>query len=132
MKTLLRECFVFMREEKNFTIGHIDSFEKNGKWSLVRRSLGISSFGINLVTIPPGEQIPEHDEVDRDHEELFICLEGSPTMVIDGVNYSMPKGTYVRLDPPPLRTVKNGGKDPAKVLVISAPVTSGYTPLDWA
>ena len=60
-----------------FTIRHDDELERDyGKWVLVRRSLGVSSFGINAVELPPGESIPEHDEVDRDHEELFLVLEG--------------------------------------------------------
>jgi hypothetical protein len=60
----------------DFTIVHSDDFERTGKWSLVRRSLGVESFGINPVEIPPGEDIPEHDETGRDQEEVFIVLEG--------------------------------------------------------
>ena len=55
-----------------------------GSWRLVRRSLGLGAFGINLVEIPAGEQIPEHDEIDRDHEEVFYVLSGTPTLIVDG------------------------------------------------
>ena len=54
------------------TIAHRDELERTGNWSLVRRTLGVSSFGINIVDIPPGEGIPEHDETSRDPEELFV------------------------------------------------------------
>ena len=65
-----------------FTIRHDEELERDfGKWVLVRRSLGVSSFGINAVELPPGESIPEHDEAERAHEELFLVLEGSPTIV---------------------------------------------------
>ena len=30
------------------------------------------------------------------------------------------------------RTVVNGGEDSAVVLIVSAPRTSGYVPMDWA
>jgi hypothetical protein len=30
------------------------------------------------------------------------------------------------------RTVKNTGSEPARVLIISAPRSSGYEPMDWA
>lgn len=43
-----------------------------------------------------------------------------------------PAGTYARLDPPLRRTVRNDGPDPADVLIVSAPRTSGYEPMDWA
>jgi quercetin dioxygenase-like cupin family protein len=102
------------------------------KWILARKSLGISSFGMNITELQPGEQIPEHDEADRDHEEVFITLTGSPSFVIDGQTHPAPEGTYARLDPEPKRYVVNTGDGVARVLIISAPTTSGYEPLDWA
>jgi uncharacterized cupin superfamily protein len=116
-----------------FTIVHRDDLEKAGpKWCLARRSLGLSAFGLNVVDLQPGEKIPEHDEVGRSQEEVFITLAGSPTIVIDGVEHPAPEGTFVRLDPEPMRTVVNNGKDAASVLIVSAPTTSGYEPMDWA
>ncbi len=59
-----------------YTISHLDELERTGNWTLVRRSLGCRSFGVNLVEIPPGESIPEHDETERDQEELFFVFSG--------------------------------------------------------
>jgi uncharacterized cupin superfamily protein len=116
-----------------FTIRHDDELERDyGTWVLVRRSLGVGSFGINVVELPPGGSIPEHDEVGRDQEELFLVLEGSPTIVIDGADHPLREGSFARLDPAPRRTVRNDGGAPARILIVSAPVTSGYAPLDWA
>jgi uncharacterized cupin superfamily protein len=114
------------------TIAHRDELERIGNWSLVRRSLGISAFGINLVEIPPGERIPEHDETARDQEELFMVLSGDPTLLIDGEPHPAPAGTFARLDPEPSRTVVNHGHETATVLIVSAPRTSGYEPMEWA
>jgi quercetin dioxygenase-like cupin family protein len=114
------------------TIRHREELERDGKWLLARRSLGVSSFGMNLVEIPPGEQIPEHDEAERDHEEVFVVLSGTPTLVVDGREVEAPEGTFARVDPPLRRTVVNRGEDPATVLIVSAPRTSGYEPLSWA
>jgi quercetin dioxygenase-like cupin family protein len=114
------------------TIVHRDDVERAGNWSLVRRSLGIGSFGMNIVEIPPGERIPEHDEIARDQEEVFLVLSGSPTLVIDGEPVPAPAGTFARLDPEPRRTVVNDGPETAAVLIASAPRTSGYEPLEWA
>ena len=116
-----------------FTIVHVDDFERPfPKWALARKALDLQSFGMNVVELPPGETIPEHDEKERDHEEVFITLSGEPTMVIDGQDYPAPAGTYCRLDPEPLRTVVNRSGADATVLIVSAPRTSGYTPMDWA
>jgi len=116
----------------SFKIAHTDDCESAGNWRLVRRALGVRSFGINLVEIPPGEQIPEHDEAARDQEELFYVLAGSPTLVIDGEQHPASAGTFARLDPGHSRTVSNGGDEPASVLIVSAPRSSGYEPMEWA
>ncbi|MBI4898010.1 MAG: cupin domain-containing protein [Actinobacteria bacterium] len=115
-----------------FELMHRDDLERNGDWSLVRRSLGVQAFGVNLVTIPAGGQIPEHDETDRDQEELFFVLSGSPQMVVDGESVPAPAGSFCRLDPSHRRTVVNSGDAPADVLIVSAPRSSGYEDMGWA
>jgi hypothetical protein len=90
---------------KRFTARHWDEFDRTGRWSLVRRSLGVSSFGMNLVELDPDGKVPEHDA---------------------------PAGTFARLDPQPSRTVVNKGRTKARVLIVSAPMSSGYDPPDWA
>jgi quercetin dioxygenase-like cupin family protein len=114
------------------TIRRREDLERTGNWLLARRSLGLSSFGMNLVEIPPGERIPEHTEAKRDQEEVFIVLEGNPSLVVEGREIEAPAGTFARLDPHLSRTVVNNGDEPAAVLIVSAPRSSGYQPLDWA
>ena len=92
----------------------------------------MTSFGINVVQIDAGERIPEHDELGRDQEEVFIVLSGSPAVIIDGEEYPVEPGSYVRIDPEHKRTVENIGETPCEVLIISAPRTSGYEPMGWA
>ena len=89
-----------------YTMVHMDDFERPfPKWALARKSLGLGSFGMNVVELPPGETIPEHTEVESDQEEVFIVLEGNPTMVIDGEDHPAPAGTFTRLDPEPRRRI---------------------------
>ena len=78
---------------------------------LVRKSLGLEAFGINIVELPPGGSIPEHHELDRAQEEVFYVIEGAPTMTVDGADVELEAGTFVRLDPEPLRTVRNDGDE---------------------
>jgi uncharacterized cupin superfamily protein len=121
-----------MENHDTYTIAHRDELERSGNWSLVRRTLDCNSFGVNLVEIPPGESIPEHDESDRGQEELFFVLDGSAEIVIDGEEHAAPAGTFARLDPQLRRTVRNRGEKPASILIVSAPLTSGYQPMEWA
>ena len=115
-----------------YALAHLDDCETTGNWRLVRRTLGLGAFGLNVVDIPPGEQIPEHDETGRDQEEVFFVIAGNPTLVLDGEDHAAPAGTFARLDPEPKRTVVNRSENDATLLIVSAPRTSGYTPLDWA
>jgi quercetin dioxygenase-like cupin family protein len=117
---------------EGFTIGQLGDFEQNGRWQLVRRGLGVESFGMNVVEIEQGYSIPEHHEVDRDQEEVFIVLEGEAVMVIGGEDHPAPAGTFVRVAPPLMRTVRNDGEQPVTLLIVSAPTTSGYTDMGWA
>ncbi len=121
-----------MERGDGYTIAHREELERSGNWTLVRRSLDCQAFGVNLVEIPPGASIPEHDETGRDQEELFFVISGSPTLVIDGGEHSAPAGTFARLDPAHRRTVRNHHSQPASVLIVSAPTTSGYKPMEWA
>jgi uncharacterized cupin superfamily protein len=121
-----------MERHDGYVIAHRDELERTGGWRLVRRSLDCRSFGINLVDIPPGEAIPEHDETARDQEEIFFVVSGAPSLVIDGEEHPAPEGTFARLDPERRRTVRNHGDRPASVLIVSAPRTSGYEPMAWA
>jgi len=121
-----------MTVTSGMTMMHRDEFERTGSWGLARRSLGLSAFGMNVVDIEPGGRIPEHDETERDQEEVFVVLSGTPAIVVDGVEHPARAGTFARLDPEPRRTVVNHGDEVASVLIVSAPRTSGYTPLDWA
>jgi uncharacterized cupin superfamily protein len=115
-----------------YTIARGEELERTGNWTLVRRSLGCRAFGVNLVEIPPRESIPEHDETGRDQEELFVVVSGSPTLVIDGEEHPAPAGTFARIDPARRRTVRNDSSQPSSVLIVSAPTTSGYEPMEWA
>jgi len=116
----------------SFTLIHRDNCETAGNWTLVRRTLDLQSFGVNLVDLAPGEQIPEHYETERDQEELFYIVSGSPTLVVDGEDHRVRAGTFARLDPEHARTVRNDGDRAATVLIVSAPRSSGYTPMEWA
>jgi uncharacterized cupin superfamily protein len=120
-----------MESDEGYAIVHTSELERSGSWRLVRRSLDCKALGMNLVEIPPGEAIPEHDETDRDQEEVFFILSGAPVLVIDGEDHAAPSGTFARLDPDLRRTVRNDGPEVASVLIASAPRSSGYLPMDW-
>ena len=121
-----------MSEDSGYTIKHRNDFERTGRWSLARRSLDLGCFGMNLVAVEPGYAIPEHDELGRGQEEVFVILAGDAVAVLDGQDHPAPAGTFVRVAPHVRRTIRNDGSEPVDLLIVSAPTTSGYEPMDWA
>lgn len=125
-----------MGDGDGYTLKGWDDFaqmEGSGEssWRLARKSLGISSFGLNIVDIGPGGQIPEHDENERDQEEVFVVLEGDAVAVVDGIESAAPAGTFVRVSPAVRRAIRNDSDAAARVLIVSAPRSSGYEPMGW-
>jgi uncharacterized cupin superfamily protein len=125
-----------MTDTDGYTVLRHEDFERmegSGEctWALARKSLGIGAFGMNLVEIGPGGQIPEHDESGRDQEEVFIVWGGEAVAVVDGIETAASAGTFVRVSPAVRRTIRNDSDAPARVLIVSAPRSSGYEPMGW-
>jgi quercetin dioxygenase-like cupin family protein len=121
---------------EGYTINTVDEFEEmegsgGATWRLARKTLGAESFGFNVVDIAPGGQIPEHDHVPDNQEEVFIILEGDATMVTDGEEHDAPAGTYCRYAPEVKRTIRNQSDGNVRALLIGVPVDSGYQGMPW-
>ena len=84
----------------------------------MRRSLGTTAFGINEVRLPAGLEGIEHDEVETGHEEVYIVLEGSGTMTVDGEPVTLGSGDYLRVDAASTRLV-NAGADGLTYIVVA-------------
>ena len=88
----------------------------------MRRSLGTTAFGINEVRLPAGLDGIEHDEVETGHEEVYIVLEGSGTMTVDGEAVALGGGDYLRVDAGSTRLVTAGPAGLKYVVVAGKPL----------
>ena len=88
----------------------------------IRRSLGTTAFGINEVRLPAGLEGIEHDEVETGHEEVYIVLEGSGTMTVDGDPVALRGGDYLRVDAESTRLVAAGSNGLTYVVVAGKPL----------
>ena len=75
---------------------------------LVRRTLGITAFGINAYEAHQagGRVIEEHDELGSGagrHEELYVVLSGHARFTVDGTDVDAPAGTLVFVPDPASR-----------------------------
>ena len=87
----------------------------------IRRTLEIQSFGVNEIELPPhAETYPEHDETKTNHDELYIVLEGSATMTIDGETLELIPGRYVLVTPESRRHIAPGAAG-IRFIAVGAP-----------
>jgi uncharacterized cupin superfamily protein len=81
----------------------------------LRRRLGVSSFGINQLTLQPGQRgrIHRHER----QEEVYLVLEGTLTLAIEGDETDLGEGELIRLAPSLRRQLVNRG--PARVVLLA-------------
>jgi uncharacterized cupin superfamily protein len=90
------------------------------RFQTLRRELGVSSFGLNLIVLGPGQRgrIHSHER----QEEVYLVLEGELTLGIDGVEHVLGVDRIVRVGPRVRRQLVNAG---ARRLVVLALGGSG-------
>ncbi|HEX5247601.1 MAG TPA: hypothetical protein VFW41_10780 [Gaiellaceae bacterium] len=71
-------------------------------WKPVRKTLGLTAFGINAYTAANAgdEVVEDHTEEPSGHEELYAVVAGHATFTVDGEEVDAPAGTLVFLDDP--------------------------------
>jgi hypothetical protein len=95
----------------DFAISRIDDMEAVvfGSFKRARAQLGVESFGMQVIDMPPNaEQYPEHDHTHDGQEEVFVVLRGSGEIEIDGERHTIDPETMIRVGPEPKRKVWPG------------------------
>jgi hypothetical protein len=71
-------------------------------WKPVRKTLGVTAFGINAYTAANAgdEVVEDHTETQLGHEEIYAVVAGHATFTVDGEEVDAPAGTLVYLDDP--------------------------------
>lgn len=111
-----------------YTVKRIDELESiyGGAFKRARAELGISSFGMQIIDMPPhATAYPEHDHESDGQEEVYILLRGSAEMEIDGEQVAVDPETLVRVGAGIMRKVRPGA-DGARVLVIGGVPGAAY------
>ena len=86
------------------------------RFQLLRRELGVSAFGINLLRFRPGQRGRIHRHTRQ--EEVYLVLEGTLTLGIEGEERELRRGELARVAPPVRRQLANRGPDLLAVLSI--------------
>ena len=73
----------------------------------LRRQLGVTTFGMNQIVLEPRQRGRIHRH--RDQEEVYLVLEGTLTVVIEGEEHVLEAGELARVAPALRRQLVNRG-----------------------
>lgn len=111
-----------------YTLKRIDELDSinYGAVKLAGDGLGIESFGLQVLDLPGGfTDYPEHDHVEDRQEEVYVVLEGSAELEVDGERVPAPAGTLVRVEPESRRKLLPG-QEGVRVLAIGCVPSGAY------
>ncbi len=117
----------------DYTVKRLEDFEAifGGGFKRVRAGLGVSSFGLAVMDLPPNfESYPEHTQEHDRQEEVYTVLEGSVTLEVAGDRHQLEPGVWVRVGPGETRRLHTG-EQPARVLAIGGVPGAPYEAPDF-
>jgi uncharacterized cupin superfamily protein len=77
------------------------------RFQRLREPLGIKSFGINLITLQPGQRGRIHRHASQ--EEVYLVLEGVLSLSVEGQERDLAQGEIARVAPEVRRQLVNRG-----------------------
>jgi uncharacterized cupin superfamily protein len=90
--------------------------KRGERFQALRRELGVSSFGMNLLILEPGQRgrIHAHDR----QEEVYLVLEGELTLGVEGAEHVLSEDQIVRVGPGVRRQLVNKGLERLLLLAL--------------
>jgi mannose-6-phosphate isomerase-like protein (cupin superfamily) len=115
----------------NYTVVKLDEVENQGvrlgldandmELRMARVAIEAENSGLSLLKLGPGFRSP-YGHTHNVQEEIYVCIEGSMRMNVDGDLVEMTPLTAVRVSPAGMRAFE-GGPEGATLLAIGAPNT---------
>jgi hypothetical protein len=104
----------------DYTVKKIDEMEGVylGAFKRARAELGVTSFGMQVIDLPPNfDGYPEHDHSEDGQEEVYMALSGSGEIEIEGERFPLDPDHMVRVAPGTKRKVWPGSEGMRTVIV---------------
>jgi uncharacterized cupin superfamily protein len=116
------------------TVKRVEDFEAifGGGFRRVRAGLGVTSFGLAVMDLPPNfDRYPEHDQTHDDQEEVYTVLSGRVTLRVGGEDHELEPGVFARVGAAEKRKLITGD-EPARVLAMGASPGKVYEPPEFS
>ncbi len=114
----------------DYAVKKIDEMEAvfGGAFKRARAELGVESFGMQIIDMPPNyENYPEHDHAEDGQEEVFLALRGGGEIEIDGERFPLDGDHVARVASGTKRKVWPG-PDGIRLLVLGGKPGATYEP----
>jgi len=109
-----------------YGITSIDELGEGVGFRSVRRALGITAFGVNVIVFPPGYDGFEHFHERQD--ELYFVHSGRARVEVGGETRELGPGGLVHVESTTPRKVSNAAAEPLVLLVVGG--KDGYVERD--
>ncbi|MBI5116317.1 cupin domain-containing protein [Candidatus Poribacteria bacterium] len=108
----------------DYTLKHYN-LDEVGLLQPLKNDLGLTAVGVSLSRVEPGMGYPFY-HAHKEQEEIFICLKGSGTILVDNKEITMRPGDILRIAPDVPRAVGNRTKEPCTFLLLGALPNTRY------
>ncbi|HEX7060034.1 MAG TPA: hypothetical protein VF176_09310 [Solirubrobacterales bacterium] len=111
-----------------YTVKKIDEMEAvfGGGFKRARAELGVESFGMQIIDMPPNyENYPEHDHEHDGQEEVYVTLRGGGELEIEGERFPLDADHVARVGTGVTRKVWPGDEG-IRILVLGGKPGEAY------
>jgi mannose-6-phosphate isomerase-like protein (cupin superfamily) len=95
----------------DYEVKQVDEMEAvfRGAFKRARAELGVESFGMQIIDMPPKyENYPEHDHTHDNQEEIFLVMRGGGEIEIAGERFPLDDNHVARVAPEVKRKIWPG------------------------
>jgi quercetin dioxygenase-like cupin family protein len=115
------------------TVKRLEEFDAifGGGMRRVRAGLGVTSFGMQVIELPPDFLVyPSHDHSHDAQEEVYLTLGGRATLQVGEEEFDLEPGVFARVGPGQKRKLLTGDEG-ARILVLGGMPGRVYEPPEW-
>jgi mannose-6-phosphate isomerase-like protein (cupin superfamily) len=115
------------------TVKKIDEMEAvyGGGFKKARAELGVQSFGMQIIDMPPNyDRYPEHDHEQDGQEEVYVTLRGGGELEIEGERFPLDADHVARVGTGVTRKVWPGDEG-IRILVLGGVPGKAYEVADF-
>ena len=111
--------------EDGVSFAQID-FDGSERFQALRRELGVTTFGLNLMLLQPGQagRIHRHEH----QEEVYVVLDGELSLYVEGEEHVLGQGALARVAPNVRRQLVN--RRPRRVVLLALGGATDHTGRD--